>query len=564
VAPFADDANTIDHWDFETTVPTVHADSTNHIYEIADGKFGAAFRCDFQVGDQYMMTSSAWPVDKGTFRYQGWIRLNSGDAGGDLLHVYDQVYLSVNTSTVTFKINKSGVPADTSATNVVDLSADISTSNDWQYIEAVYDGTTIKLVTELETVSTPGIGEFVPNVRNIYIGSRKNTSNFVGDMDEVKISTQIDPLAGNSDRDGVTIFAADFQGAVDQGAGNVTLTNLNNGTQTGSWSGTTDTSLVGTDPTPGTNRGALIEQDGVDLTATFSAAGVLADGVTVSYDATGRRLIGLANGRNAVMRGIAGDGTVLFALGIQGSSSGTSLLSYATDFTPDTDGTNNPTTTTIGATGLFTQGNDTYNDAIMETIRLELTTNSFDVYINNVLATNGDDIPYFIGGTAAGDIDRLNFQSDHAGGAWYDNFDVQQIPEPVTVTYGDYISDPTFGLDPAEQGFDLDPDNDGLANGLEAWLGTHPGEFNVGLTGLTTDATTFTFTHPQNENPPSDLSGFYEWSPNLIDWFTSGSGPAGGPVVTFIPVRNGATTTVTVTSIESIERLFFHVRVLED
>jgi hypothetical protein len=82
VAPFADDANTIDHWDFETTVPTVHADSTNHIYEIADGKFGAAFRCDFQVGDQYMMTSSAWPVDKGTFRYQGWIRLNSGDEIG--------------------------------------------------------------------------------------------------------------------------------------------------------------------------------------------------------------------------------------------------------------------------------------------------------------------------------------------------------------------------------------------------------------------------------------------------------------------------------------------------
>lgn len=237
-------------------------------------------------------------------------------------------------------------------------------------------------------------------------------------------------LATNS-ANAVTIFAADFQGtAVDQGAGNVTTTNLNNGTQTGSWSGTTDTSLLGTDPTPGTNRGAVIEQDGVDLTATFSAAGVLADGVTVSYDATGRRLIGNTTGRTAVMRGIAGDGTVLFALGIQGSSSGTSLLSYATDFTPNSSGTDNPTTTTIGATGLFTQGNGTYNDGIMETIRLELTTNSFDVYINNVLATNGDDIAYFSGGAAAGDIDQLKFQSDYNGGAWYDNFDVQQIPEP--------------------------------------------------------------------------------------------------------------------------------------
>jgi hypothetical protein len=25
--------------------------------------------------------------------------------------------------------------------------------------------------------------------------------------------------------------------------------------------------------------------------------------------------------------------------------------------------------------------------------------------------------------------------------------------------------------------------------------------------------------HPQNENPPSDLAGFYQWSPNLVDWY---------------------------------------------
>lgn len=177
------------------------------------------------------------------------------------------------------------------------------------------------------------------------------------------------------------------------------------------------------------------------------------------------------------------------------------------------------------------------------------------------------------GGTLLyGSVDKFGFKTSNSviqdfyfdDVVLHDNALMVAVPEPVTVTYGDYISDPTFGLDPTDQGFDLDPDNDGLANGLEAWLGTHPGEFNVGLTGLTTNGNITTFTHPQNENPPSDLSGFYEWSPNLTVWYASGEGPAGGPVVTFIPVRNGATTTVTVTSIESIERLFFHVGVLED
>ena len=166
-----------------------YADSTNTISIISDGKFGHAIRCESVEGDQYMMTGSAgWPVDKGTFRYQGWIRLQSGDPGGFLFHVYDQVYLSVTASNATFRINKSGVITNVASDNIVECSAAISTSNEWQYIEAVYDGEEIKLLTEKETVSGPGIGAFIPDKRNIYIGSRKNKSNFVGDMDEVRIS----------------------------------------------------------------------------------------------------------------------------------------------------------------------------------------------------------------------------------------------------------------------------------------------------------------------------------------------------------------------------------------
>jgi hypothetical protein len=237
-------------------------------------------------------------------------------------------------------------------------------------------------------------------------------------------------LATNS-TNATTIFAADFQDAVDQSAGSFTLANLNAGTETGIWSGTEfDNSLLDTD---GSNRGALFEQDGVNLTATFSDAGVLADGVTVSYDATLTRGITNGTGRTAVMKGIASDGKVLFVLGLQADLPvvGKRLIAYSADFTP-ASGTTHTIPPYISLGDEFTQGTSDYNDAIMETIRLELTTNSFDVYINGDLASAAGGIDYFSGATAAGDIDQLNFQTDNKGGAWYDNFDVQQIPEPST------------------------------------------------------------------------------------------------------------------------------------
>jgi hypothetical protein len=79
---------------------------------------------------------------------------------------------------------------------------------------------------------------------------------------------------------------------------------------------------------------------------------------------------------------------------------------------------------------------------------------------------------------------------------------------------------------------------------------------NISNTGLTT-----TFTHPQNTSPPDDLTGYYQWSPNLIDWYLSGDGPSGGPSVTFTSNTIGSTTTVTATASEEAERLFFRARV---
>ncbi len=210
VAPFANYSDTIALWHLDqeqsdangtfyaddTTAATrdsiearEHGQGSDSISVISDGKFGSAVRFDFEAGDQYMITGSElWPADVGTFRFQGWIRLRSGDTAGYLAHVYDQVYLSVNNSTATFAINRSGDTSDTSPTNYVSVSAGLNPTDQWQYIDAMYDGSTIKLCTDIESVSGGGIGPFVPDRRNIYIGSRKNKSNFVGDMDEVRLS----------------------------------------------------------------------------------------------------------------------------------------------------------------------------------------------------------------------------------------------------------------------------------------------------------------------------------------------------------------------------------------
>jgi hypothetical protein len=104
-----------------------------------------------------------------------------------------------------------------------------------------------------------------------------------------------------------------------------------------------------------------------------------------------------------------------------------------------------------------------------------------------------------------------------------------------------------------------DPDGDRIANIAEAWFGTNPAELSGSILNLDTNRTTTTFTHPKNPRTPSDLNGFYEWSPELINWYGSTTGPTGGPTVNFFASTTDGITTVTAIGSEVMPRIFLRV-----
>ena len=126
-------------------------------------------------------------------------------------------------------------------------------------------------------------------------------------------------------------------------------------------------------------------------------------------------------------------------------------------------------------------------------------------------------------------------------------------------TFSEWLAGYNVG---AETGFDQDPDGDGIKNGLEAWFGTRPDTFTTGLSILTTNGTTITLNHPLNEQIPSDISGSYEWSPDLSNWYAGDGedGPASGLTVLITATPTGNTTTVTATASVVYSTLFFRSR----
>ena len=135
-------------------------------------------------------------------------------------------------------------------------------------------------------------------------------------------------------------------------------------------------------------------------------------------------------------------------------------------------------------------------------------------------------------------------------------FVIESIPGPG-ISFADWIAD--FDLAPGQQGFADDADDDGIPNGIEAWFGTHPGEFSTGIVMAGTSGLTATFTHPQNPDPPLGITGGYEWSPDLVNWYPHGGGPLDGPTVSFQAETEENLTTVTATASVAMPRVFLRV-----
>jgi hypothetical protein len=115
----------------------------------------------------------------------------------------------------------------------------------------------------------------------------------------------------------------------------------------------------------------------------------------------------------------------------------------------------------------------------------------------------------------------------------------------------------------ADTGFNQDPDGDGIDNGLEAWFGTGPDTFTAGLTTPAANGLNITFSHTLNEQAPSDISGVYQWSPDLSNWYAGDGteGPPSGLTVTIAANTSSNTANVTATASETYGNLFFRVKV---
>lgn len=98
-------------------------------------------------------------------------------------------------------------------------------------------------------------------------------------------------------------------------------------------------------------------------------------------------------------------------------------------------------------------------------------------------------------------------------------------------------------------GVDGDADGDGISNGAENFFGTDPSVFSQGVVEVAKSGNTFTFQHPQNPTPASDMTAAYRWSTTLGTWFADGASD-GTNTVTFSPALDtpsAGTTTVTAT-----------------
>ena len=113
-----------------------------------------------------------------------------------------------------------------------------------------------------------------------------------------------------------------------------------------------------------------------------------------------------------------------------------------------------------------------------------------------------------------------------------------------------------------------DADGDGVSNATENYFGTDPTSFSAGLTAKAVafeGDTTFTFNHPVNDTPATDITAAYLWSTDLDSFYADGA-TADGTLVTFevgTPADGEVTVTATITGTEP-DKVFVTVDVTQN
>jgi hypothetical protein len=167
---------------------------------------------------------------------------------------------------------------------------------------------------------------------------------------------------------------------------------------------------------------------------------------------------------------------------------------------------------------------------------------------------------------------RGNANANSAGRVWNrytdstsTNRSFYALSAPLTVeaaSPSNNFSNWIGGYTLVDASFNGDDDDDGLANGIEAFFGTDPSVANPGLAMVSQSGSLTTFTHPVAEPPLDDVTGSYQWSLDLVNWHPSGT--VGATTVTIMAAApvGGITNVTADTTGSSVTPTQLYIRVL--